>query len=248
MFSKEWSPYVGDGKKVSQTSFQTYRNDVDRLYTCYAGLIGATPKDGSKVYVDIIDHANNIPAIFDFDGVNYIGYAGLDEFVWESLNDAGQLGYLRKPMTDTFVKNIDPKKNNSLNDLFQSYTFEHNGLNPYKGKSKDWYRKSVYDKSVKEFNKGKLDAFKESEHEVCAYDMYLLGLVDKVGWDTYEKALRSYKTRGYQSKSYSGDSSVVAARDLLDRIEFYSGKKDVLRSLPDKGKLLDLHFAPSERK
>ena len=70
-----------------------------------------------------------------------------------------------------------------------------------------------------------------------AYALYLFGLVDQVGWDAYTRAFKSYTREDHRSAAPSRGGDPGRARDLLERI---GGNK--LRSLPDKGRLLDKHF------
>jgi len=71
------------------------------------------------------------------------------------------------------------------------------------------------------------------------YRFYLFGLAapDKAGWDAIGKAIRSVKNTGKNSWF-----NTEAARGFLDRIEYFSGKPGILRTLPDKGELLDKYF------
>jgi len=77
-----------------------------------------------------------------------------------------------------------------------------------------------------------------------AYNCYLLGLVEKVGWGPVEKAFQSYNDYppNYNSVPRGETRQKARARDFFERIAYFSDKPDVLHSLPDKGALLDEHF------
>jgi len=89
-------------------------------------------------------------------------------------------------------------------------------------------------------------------------------LTYEAGWGTYEKVFRSYQDDSYIPKrTYKTDllpsspyqepvgryvltatNKKAIVRYFLDRIEDFSGKPDVLKSLPDKGRFLDWCFNP----
>ena len=77
-----------------------------------------------------------------------------------------------------------------------------------------------------------------------AYNCYLLGLVEKVGWEPVEKAFQSYNDYppNYNHVARGEARQKMRARDFFERIAYFSGNPDILRSLPDAGALLDEHF------
>jgi len=107
---------------------------------------------------------------------------------------------------------------------------------------------TVYDYLVKQMRRKGQDCMKVSKDNIpaftgdhgyspSAYRMYIYGLVGKIGIVPYLMAIRSYKDGGRSRRQ-----SPEAARDFLDRLEYFSGKPGILRTLPDKGALLDKYF------
>jgi len=149
----------------------------------------------------------------------------------------------------------------------EAESFAHLGEAYFIGKSNIVFDKKVniwplttlqgeFDKAQENFKSERLCKF--SYENGTALDYYLFGLVGKVGWETYKKVFRSYADGSYTPKNYGkyeitpsheeryykAPDKVIRARDFFDRVAHFSGDPNVLRSLPDKGRILDLHFSP----
>jgi hypothetical protein len=101
------------------------------------------------------------------------------------------------------------------------------------------HRQRLYDRALEAFRNNKIEAFGING---SSFQIYILGLVDKVGWETYQKAFRSYNDKTFTPQKFTTTGRAAQARDLFDRIEHFGGKPGVLRTLPDRGVLLDKHF------
>ena len=103
-------------------------------------------------------------------------------------------------------------------------------------------RQSATDIEAKKEEGKKLETF--VQYRGGAYNCYLLGLVEKVGWEPVEKAFQSYNDYppNYNHVARGEARQKMRARDFFERIAYFSGNPDVLRSLPDAGALLDEHF------
>ena len=63
--------------------------------------------------------------------------------------------------------------------------------------------------------------------------------INMSGWDTYKQVFRSYKDPDFTPKRYRNTGQNTWGRDFFDRIEHFSGKPGVLRTLPDNGAIYD---------
>jgi hypothetical protein len=151
-------------------------------------------------------------------------------------------------------------------EFLVAYYYEKSGLSTVG----DNHRYSHIERAINNLLSGKIKDF--GYHEGTAYDLYMFGLVDRVGWDTMKKTVQSYapgKNTYTPTKVYDntgGREGHAIAHQFFDRVAFFhdqarelaktdpkvlngippSGRnligEQVLRSLPDKGKYLDEYF------
>ena len=255
IFSKDWltvMPY-----KLTKLQFEAYRNVADVIYDSYVELIGQKPPYGDIILIDTESmHEGPINA----SGRAYAAWNLVHIHVsGPTLTIIGQEGGWHKTTAHEIAHIFTPHNygwsandRESIADFFACYAKETMRL----GKFELRYRESR-----RNFRTDKIETFRgRHEHNGCAFEFYLYGLVDKVGWETYKKAIRSYNDNNFipnmyeeipklepsateeEKQSYAKRKAIVSARDFLDRVEHFSGKPDVLRSLSDKGALLDEHF------
>lgn len=272
VFSKKWLGYV-DGGLMTRQEFAQWRNETDRVYDCYVGLVGQKPNCGEMVFADLVPddkkktsyaHAHavtNVICYFDNPRVRTV----LPAHLKHSGCDAAMI----HEMSHVFANGMPwLAEYESLANVMMAYVLETAGIrygaasNPVAGAQ---HRLREFAEAQEKFEEAqekkgrnvKMRAFAYEDGTV--YDYYLLGLVDKVGWGAYKKAFRSYHDGSYAPKNYGekartkafdykGADKKVIARDFLDRLEYFSGKSGVLKSLPDKGELLKKHFSPREVK
>ena len=108
------------------------------------------------------------------------------------------------------------------------------------------YRKDEYEHALKNFRKDRIADFRGTHvNPGCAFELYLHGLVDIVGWETYKKTIQSYHNRTFTpTKRYIPDVTKgqtvyqVQAREFLDRLAHFhddtrtGNDPQVLRSIP----------------
>jgi len=212
-------------------------------------LIGRTPTYTEKVFIDIppvykrttLAHAHSTGFCYNRNHSQLktsLGHISNGSWDMVAMHELAHV-FSRGPAWE-----IEPE---SIVELFTSYALENIPEARYGSTSVQTtgtqHRLRKYQTALNS-TKTTSAAFDANSKGAAAYDVYLLGLVDAVGWDAYRKAFRSYDDKNFKPNQYSneGKGNVRNARDLFDRIEHFSGKPGVLRTLPDRGALLDKHF------
>ena len=261
VFAKEWMDFVGPNKPLTHQQFHMFRNKADMVFESYEDLIGKKPVHGDKIFINLREFIDQNTGLVG----KLSGLASPQHNVFcinsggptfkrdlQAIASHGSAYYtIMHEMAHVFSSgnkwNTDYE---STVNLITTYALETNREIQYGSPSERgvYLQKTVgnqqrlrnYQRTVDEFKKtGNMKAFGGTGD---AYELYLLGLVDKVGWDVYKQTFRSYDDKNFVPNVYAKESRYVRARDFLDRIEHFSGKPDILRSLPDKGSLLDRHF------
>ena len=260
VFDNKWLEYIGQGKPLTPQKFEIWRNKVDKTFESYVELTGGTPAGGEKIFIDL-------RLTKDFANKNHSGHAhtmenviciNRDAFIKSTLQEIASHGSADKvvmhEMAHIFAKRkaweIDIE---NITHVLMSYAMETNKFQ-YGGIPRNasiFLQKTVenqhrlrrYQVAIDSYKANKIEDFNTNN---CAYIFYTMGLVDKVGWDAYKQTFRSYNDKGFIPNKYEsvGNSKVIRTRDFLDRIEYFSGKPGVLRTLLDKGALLDKYFSP----
>ena len=262
VFSKKWLDYVGTNKPLTRQQFEHWRNRIDKVYDCFADLTGQPPAGGKKIFIDIgnqndlklesykLAHAHNRVNIICFarDSKRFL------PLVMHEIKTGSTSYTMIHEMAHIFADNKRwEAESESIANFLTMYALENAGF---------WYgmpsprppnikvltrgkelRTRTYKKLLESFQKNKIKPFQSDYEYDSVYDAYLMGLVEIVGWNTIKKAIRSYNDTNYVPKrKYQGDPKIVASREFFDRIEHFSGQKNVLRSGPDRGSLLDQYF------
>jgi hypothetical protein len=256
VFGKNWLDHVGTGKPLTKKQFADWRDNVDKIYDAYVELIGRTPASGTKVFIDAPQgesaftnetaHAHTGMGIICFKNTTIVQISRrVATGSWDIIM-AHELAHI---FAGGRGWNVDAE---SIAYFLPQYVPETiTGAN-YNGATGSQDRKRRYDRALRNYRAGRIASFAAGhESSDSAFELYLHGLVDKVGWETFKKVFRSYDDRSYVPKRYEvavNDAlgrKTAQARNFLDRIEHFSEEADVLRSLPDKGELLDKYFLPS---
>jgi|GEM_PF-2238518 len=260
IFSKKWLNYIGPNKSITAQQFESIRDRTDRVYDAYKELTGRAPKAGEKVYIEIR------PAeYFRKPGGGHAGgHAHSNTFCCNETGVASGLmsaasrntvpGVITHELAHVFADATNWEINSeSAVPLLEAYAFETVPAAQIGATSGNRHRISRFEQSLDRFRKNNIVAFALDEagasgYEAQAFDFYLLGLVDKVGWETYKKVIRTYADEPFVSLTRFPGGQAGKARDFFDRIERFSGKPGVLRSLPDRGELLDKYFSGQVQK
>jgi hypothetical protein len=257
VFSKNWLKHIGPNKQIARQIFTQWRMRCDKIYDCYEKLTGGPPTYGKKVFWDT----------FKFTQPHHIGaahahgysmcYGEPDDAMWEELQKAMREGQVIVWMIHelshvfSFGKEWDVAPETSVAFL-TTYFLENTDMWYGTGGTpprhygtlarKQWFGETL---AAYKSNAHSLETFANT-HNRNVWVFYFWGLVDKVGWQPYEKAFQSYNDTPLKLAANIGgeDRRKARARDFLERIAKFSGKPNVLRSLPDKGKLLDEHLTP----
>ena len=263
VFGPTWLNVVGDKKLLTRQQFEQWRNRVDMVADAYTDFAGIKPFAG-KVDKSFI----NLAPVSMFRTASVLGVqasntavinAGSPNFpraMREEIVGRGSPGRvvtheLAHIYADLYRWEVS---NESVAELLVTYALENipnmrlgapgmsGGIHtPVSGRQ---LRQQKIDEAQKKFRTGNIPDFDSSGKGGSAYDYLLFGLVDVVGWDVYKKAIHSYLTDGLRLRTqFVGREAMArAARDFFNRLEYFSEKPGVLRTLPDKGQILDKFF------
>jgi len=256
VFDSKWSTYIGPGKPLTQKQFEIWRDKTDKVYESYVDLTGTTPVKGEKIFVDLqpgkvfpnseTAHAHGTTNVICFNKDSQSFKSILQELASHDSYNATIMHELAHLFANDQNWEVAAE---SIPDVLIAYAMETISGAQYgiPGDRRFFgqktvgtaHRKRVYDRASDALRASKIDALKRGS---SVYELYIYGLVDKVGWDTYKQVFRSYNDKAFTPNKYSTRNQITQARDFFDRIEHFSGKPGVLRTLPDKGVLLDKFF------
>ena len=258
IFSPQWLEYVGNGKPIPSQQFYTWRDRMDIVHDAYQDLTGPKVDGDTKVYIDVHPkeklmgnvnafahaHSNAICVRSDhgmFTKGFIPGIVRHDSWDGPMLHELGHVFTTRKKFS---------AENETMAEFMVCYALENipgakigtpNLFGPYTLSTGKQYRHRILQTAYKNFTENKIKTFAYEGGTAFCY--CLMAPVDIVGWDTYKKVFQSYSDKNYvPAVEYAGDTTTVKARDLLDRIAHFSGKPDLMASLPDKGKIYQKHF------
>jgi len=297
VFSKDWLKVIGNDytKQVTRQQFQTWVWQHDRMFEYCEEFMGQKPLKGTKVFIDLrlkseimkslqssYAHAHHsTPVIcYNFDHKRFGSFL-------REIRLQGTITYVAMHEMAHIFTSLLPwdAESEVVAALLQSYAMEKGGFeygSPMRSglihqKTKgSQHRLNWLDKALIKLKENKIEPFSKGFGEAyeygSAYELYMLGLVAKVGWDTMKKAVQSYHNNTYTpTKNYEGsnrsnptgsDARRATAHEFFDRVAYFHdvARSDpglsrnipeagiyltgatVLRSLPDGGKFLDEHF------
>ena len=254
VFSKKFLNHIGPNKSITAQQFEIMRDRTDRVYDAYKELTGKAPGAGEKVFINIAPEAYfrnpkgghyNGHAHANMSCLNELGVAnGLKEAALHNSLNSTIMHELAHVFAYATNWEVNPE---SVVPLLMAYAYETVPEAQIGSTPGNKSRISRFEAALDNFRKNKIVAFAlddadDSGYGAHAFDFYLLGLVDQVGWDTYKKVIRSYADEPHVTHARFPGGQAGKARDLFNRIERVSGKPGVLRTLPDKGELLDKFF------
>ena len=225
------------------------------IYDAYEELIGS---NNGKIFVEFVHSSDiNNAAGTASNGANR-GIVNLSENYFRSNWSVARLGtsgyhVLMHEMAHVFENKYRDRvkwstSTETFAELLVAYGAEkfavQYGNNVFR---REEYRQKRYNESLEGFKRGNLPKWSVNGYSPSVHRMYLFGLLDKVGWDTYKKVFRSYGPAPNIMAPREPHVPVTVYtelrdRDFFDRLEYFSGKPGVLRTLPDRGRLLDQHF------
>jgi len=256
-----WLEFIGtDKNKISPQAFEMWIKRMDMAYKSFKELTGQSPRHGEVVFISIQPKESFANRIID--GKAYPEY----NMLRINRNGASFRTYLQEialhnsctrvalhELTHMFAAGREWETyQESIGNVLIAYAMETNpeiqfggavsgtkafGLRKTIGNQ---YRYNAYQLAWEIRNMNGV------KHIKNVNDIYLMGLVGKVNgepavaWEVYKKVFQSYHSpdQGFIPNEYEGDKYSVQTLDFLHRLEYFSGKPGILRSLDDKGALL----------
>ena len=273
VLSAEWLELVGDGKDgtVTRRQFQAWRDRIDRLYECYEKFMGHKPRNGEVIFIDLVPGTFwSDPTIFPHGvaprataqpSVNFIRFnKDAINFNASQLNEmrsGTMLGFTMMHEIGHIFTHTSRRKpetwrqadGETAANLLVYYALENCGFRVGNSGSSSRLRQAYILEALKNFQNDSIVAFPTCSCGGSAYDLYMCGLVDEVGWETFKKTIQSYHNGTYTpTQRYEPDREKeqtamhVLAHEFFDRLAHFHGDTQVLRKGPDEGALLDKYF------
>jgi len=237
VFDKKWlDGVVGDGKPLTRRQFEAWRNRVDRIYDCYEDFTGSNP---GKVYIDLQPHGK-------FSHASTTGHAhragggclnidsGYNKERWRAIANGFDSYVLMHEMGHAFsMGKIWCLDEESIAELMVAYAMEKGGarIDTINASNPKNHRQARYNQSLNASRGKDFPVSSEQSESPSLCRLYMFGMVEKVGWDVYKQTIHSYDGVRFSI----GEIPIL---DFIKRLEHFSGKP-ILRTLPDKGALLD---------
>jgi len=273
VFSTEWLELVGNGRDgtVTRRQFQAWRDRVDRLYECYEKFMGHKPRNGDIIFIDLspgthwpdptIFPHGNAPRATAQPVINYIRFnKDALNFNTEQLREMRsgnllgftmmhEIGHIFTGTSRGKPETWRPADVETAANLLVYYALENCGFRISNSGSPARLRRAYVQEALRNLQDDSISAFPTCSCGGSAYDLYLCGLVDEVGWETLRKTIHSYHDGTYTpTKRYEPDREKkqtarhVLVHEFLDRLAHFHGDADVLRKGPDEGALFDKFF------
>ena len=291
IFSERWLPIIGNNRdtQVTPQQFRAWIDQLDTVFNTYEGFVGRKPHNQRGIIVvDLIPQAELMTSTSPSgvgnahehnNGVICINRDS-EYFKWFLSNIRTQSTPTRlmlHEMAHSFASiHFKPSpwaECEAAVNFLMSYAMEKGGFKygiPPDEISGIRHRRDRIQWAINNLRAGNIKDFDYG----CgtAYDLYLLGLPNVVGWDTVKAAVRSYQDNQFEVTKTSAPSgreqgtrhanARSLAHELFDRVAHFhdearanpelarniprSGQNltgaQALRSLPDKGELLDKYF------
>jgi hypothetical protein len=280
IFTKDWLNYIGSGggKLVTQEQFKKWTETLDKVYECYEDFMGTKPFGNDIIIIGQCDSSHA--------GINsFCVQRGKNDsrFRWAEVRKGDPTATMMHEMGHTFsyagsnrVSHWNNEtvswlaNNETAAELLVAYALEKGDFKVgYLNNGID-HRRGIAINAMNKFREGKITAF--GNHDGSAYDLYVTGLPEKVGWNTVKKAVQSFVANNQTYvpiKSYDRvikDKQHARAHEFFDRVAFFHDQarefsktdpkvlegippagrnmtgEQVFRNFPDRGKFLDEHF------
>jgi len=273
VFSTAWLELVGNGRDgtVTRQQFQAYRNRVDRLYEAYENFVGYKPPSGTIIFIDLQRRGTTAAGATYNSGANLITFNKDREnsccmrSTQNALRSRDLVGRcMMHEVGHAFGRGPWVADMETAADLLVFYA-EYRGIRA-NASNPTLPLRQAHIRRILRIPQDDITAFSRDGEDghanryTNAYELYMHGLVDEVGWETFRRAIQSYRdstftpTKRYVPDSARGQTVMHArAREFFDRLaHFYAEERarrglppdrgDVLRRGPDEGVLLDRFF------
>ena len=271
VFSTEWLELMGNGHNgmVTRQQFQAYRDRIDRLYECFEKFVGHKPRGGDKIFIDLqpldlertvyMERYGFVPSGLFGGGKITIntGNRDLQNFVdQQGIRTSSLLSFTMMHELAHAFESGQPWVADSevAADFLVYYALENGGFRTCNTKPVFYQRYSRLH-AIQKNSQNVVAAFSgkgknpHTNRHNNAYGLFMYGLVDEVGWETFRRTIQSYHNgtftpiRKYAPNGEKEQTTKhVRAHEFFDRLAHFYGDAGVLRRGPDKGALLDKHF------
>ncbi|MCL2743524.1 MAG: hypothetical protein FWE67_06720 [Planctomycetaceae bacterium] len=280
IFAANWLELVGDGNDgtITREQFEAWRERIDKLCEYYEKFMDYKALRGNKFFIDLqppeywMERGREVPA----GNPNRINRGRSSVETFTGLQGMRADNTISGTMMHEFGHTYTPPSSNNrmfhsdretIADFMRFYATENCGFQLPSDKTIPGarHRQSYIQSVLRKFNQNKdLPPFRKGttgylpEHANRtnnAYELYMYGLVDFVGWETFGKAIRSYRNGTYvPAKTYNEtmtlpngqQTSTPAARahEFFDCLAHFhdearaSTDPEVLRNIPLAGRNL----------
>lgn len=249
VFDPKWLEYIGAEKAVSRAHFANAIENIDLYYDLHKSLTGSPPRVGEKIYIYLKPHHPN--------NERFGAYACADRNLCV-MNGIRSENIKKQLRTINSIYGWGKVVMHEMAHLFSNgqpwcamphistkfmELHVYDNVTDGKAKSKAVKRK-LHGEALAGFKNGGLDVINNNYTATSVTDFYLLGLLDKVGYEPLKKAIHSYNdknfkpTHKYTSPQTRGRMPEAIALELIERVAHFSGVPNILQSLPDRGALL----------
>ena len=273
IFSKEWLELVGNGRDgtVTRRQFQAWRNRIDGLYECYEKFMGHKPRNGDIIFIDLspgthwpdptIFPHGNAPRATAQPVINYIRFnkdaLDFNTVLLREMRSGNLLGFtMMHEIWHIFTGSSRgkpatwrPADEETAANFLVYYALENCGVRISNSGSPSRLRQAYVQEALKNLQNESISAFPSCSCGGSAYDLYMCGLVDQLGWEMLRQTIQSYHDGTYTpNKRYEPDREKeqtamhVRAHEFFDRLAHFHGDAQILRTGPDEGALLDKYF------
>ena len=225
IFSKNWLVFIGEdkNKQVTRQQFKKWTDNLDHLFECYERFMGQKPFETDVIFINLHLQENPTKGIAHA----YIGVICVNAESGEHFDHL--LSEIRFRGTPTYVMLHELAHCFSMGgplaqkqwtgeletvaELLVAYALERENLDfGYPSKvSGTFHRKNLLKEATDNLANETIKPF--SYDSGSAYDLYMFGLVDKVGWDTLKKVIHSYHSGTYTPTKKYDDSQTMLAPD-----------------------------------
>ena len=270
IFSKNWLEFIGEdeNRQVTRQQFKKWTGNLDQLYECYETFMGQKPFETDVIFINLHGPQNPSKGVAHaYIGticVNAESGAPFDNLLSE-IRFRGTPGYVMLhelahcfSMGGPLAQKDWTGELETVAELLVSYALEKGNFEfGYPGKiSGTIHRQNLFKAAANNLENETIKPF--SYDNGSAYDLYMFGLVDKVGWDTLKKVIHSYHKGTYtQKKKYDNSQKILAPgkfqfvfphriHEFFDRVAHFhneareQAKTDplVLQTIPIEGRNL----------
>lgn len=253
VFDPAWLTYA------SKKQVQTARDNSDKAYETLAYVFGRGPVNGrEKIYVFLFDNHPQAAwtGAFAHKDLNLLVFSkkGQAERKGTAIHSlVGRLGggTAVHEMTHLFE---GWRESHGMTYYVERWVIETIGNREEKKASQEGRRKT-YRQAVEQARKGDVVDCESAAavnvgyaHPRALQCLFYNGLQEKVGWEPFRKAIQSYENDSYVPEyAYAGRNG--KRREFWDRVAYFSGKPEILDSLPGGTRLLNeaLQVTPTAR-